>query len=407
MAPKTDDSWIKDFRSQLRSVTASGWFVRPDNHGKARLVIQREGEKAQTAQIDAPWSKASSGQILTIATELHKLMQERGLELRTAIRVMGEQNTGASTSWDAAAETFAEMMAANVKPVTWAKYQEVLDLVLQVMASRRPAASGIELLEAVVKRWQPGSRRRQQAIQQLSRFLRYRVDRKQLPDSWLPPADSGDFIGNKNAGEAKGQSLRTNKVTELTDNEILALIDSCPDTDAGRRWADALRLMAELGIRPHELSFISAQVDPATGKPFWHCSYEKRAGKTAKTSERKLKPLPIIGTAWNLMQRWQLGDIHLPPLGAGNGAGDAIRHYLMRRPVWKQLEAIYATRGQNIGSYSFRNSYCLRANREGIAVAMVAAALGNTPKVLQEKYSWANDDAVDEAFERAIAKRVA
>jgi integrase len=398
MAPSVSSDWIKPFRAQIRAVTSSGWFVKPDNHGATRLVIQKPGQPAQTASLPIPWAKGESGRILTEVQKLHDLMSSRGLELRTAIRVACEQDTGRASSWQSAAEGFERRMAANVKPVTWAKYAEVLALALEMMASRRPASSGIELLEAVIKKWEPGSRRRQQAAQQLARFLRYRIELRQLPaDGWTPPERLNELVGV--ATRQKTLGTIPNKVTEMRDEEILALLESFPDTAAGNRWADCIRILAELGLRPHELQLLSVKIDPTTGKAHWWVSYEKRAGSNASTKERQPQPLALAGTCWNLLERWQLGDIKLPRLDAGNGAADSIRHYLMRRPVWLQLEAAYATRGENIAPYSFRNSWCLRANLAGLPLSAVADAMGNSPEVIAAKYTWASRSTTELLFQ--------
>ncbi len=402
-APATD--WIKQFRAQLRSVTSSGWFVRPDNHDRARLVVQREGHPAQTVGLGVAWNRSESGKILSKAQQLYELVRTRAVDLRTAMRLLEQSNTGNSTSWEEAIEGFRLRMASNVKPVTWAKYAEVLKLVEAKMTGPRPAATGAELIEAVVSKWKPGCRRRQQAVQQVSRFLRYRVEMLHLPDCWLAPSDTTELIGVNTETPDPDVVVVGNKVTHLQDEEILALLDSFPDTEPGRRWADCIRLMAELGIRPHELQFLSVRTDPSTGEAYWHCRYEKRAGKGARTDQRRLLPLPIAGTKWNLMERWQLGDIKLPRLSGGNGAADSIRHYLRRRPRWKELEAIYATRGENIAVYSFRNTFCLRANRLGVPVASVAKAMGNTPEVLQAKYSWGDELVAEAHFRAALARR--
>lgn len=400
------DLWVKQFRAQLRSVTGPGWSARADRHGKARLVVTRPGEPTQTIGIDPDFTKAQSAKILAIAEELFQLMRDRGIDLRTANRVLFQQDAGSASSWAEAAEGFKERMAANVVPATWKKYQEVIDMGLKVMDSRRPAASGAELIEAVVKKWTPGSRRRQQAVQQLSRFLKYRVEMNRLPDCWLAPSDTTELVGHAHSALKKETPLRSNKVTELEDREILSLLDSLPETETGERWRFAIKLLAELGLRPHELNFLEVRKDN-DGTPYWWCSYEKRAGKKHKTSQRRVDAFPIPGTNWNLIELWQITPKadRLPPLTAGNGAGDSFRQYLRRQGGWKMLESIYASKGQNIGSYSFRNSYCLRCNMAGVPVAAVASSMGNTPDVLMAKYSWSNHASQASAFNLARAEQ--
>jgi len=71
------------------------------------------------------------------------------------------------------------------------------------------------------------------------------------------------------------------------------LITSLPTDATGQRWADAVRLAAELGLRPIELLHLSVRQDPATGERYWWCSYRKRSGGGA-TQPRRLEPLPLV-----------------------------------------------------------------------------------------------------------------
>jgi hypothetical protein len=107
--------------------------------------------------------------------------------------------------------------------------------------------------------------------------------------------------------------------------------------------------------------------------------------------------------AWNLALRWQAGLIELPPLGGGNSPADAVRHYLLRRPYWRHLEATYAERGENIAPYSLRGSYSLRGHQRGIDNGSMAAAMGHSLAVHCASYPWASPTTTAEAFARAQA----
>jgi integrase len=145
----------------------------------------------------------------------------------------------------------------------------------------------------------------------------------------------------------------------ISDAEILRLIASLPDDSAGLRWRDAIRLMAELGLRSVELLHLSVRKDRSTGEPHWWCSYRKRSGGGI-TEPRKVYPLPLQDegalVAWNLLERRQARLIELPPLQSGNGAADGLGTYLKRQPGWKSLRDELEARGERLVPYSFRHS---------------------------------------------------
>ncbi len=397
----TSHAWVKPFRAQLRSSTSSGWFVRPDRHGNARLLVQIQGKKGQTLNLGHSFTKAESGKILILCSRLFELVKTRGIDIKTAFRLVNGNEIDQDSSWESALDGFKKRMALNISEKTWEDYETVINLALGFMSSHRPAASGTELIEMTLSRWPAGTRRRKLAAQQLSRFLRYRIEMGQLTDNWSPPPDLTELIGIDI--RPKPKNYVPNKTTELKDQEIVSLINSFPDTAAGKEKADAICLIAELGLRPHELNFLSVKADPSTGEKYFHCSYQKRAGAKHRTKSRRLYPFPIKGTNWNLLERWQSGDIKLPSLSAGNGAAECLMKYLKRRSYWKELEAAYAARGENIAIYSLRNSYCLRCNKQGLPLAAVADAMGNTPDVLMAKYTWANESSTAEAFQKIVA----
>lgn len=127
------------------------------------------------------------------------------------------------------------------------------------------------------------------------------------------------------------------------------MLDALPQTEVGGRWADAIRLLAELGLRPIELQHLAVRHEPSSGKPLWWCSYRKRSGG-GMTEPRWIHPLPLTDwdgrrQDWNLESRWQAGELVLPPLGNGPGASDAITTYLGRQKGWKTLRDRLSARG--------------------------------------------------------------
>lgn len=131
---------------------------------------------------------------------------------------------------------------------------------------------------------------RQIRAQSLYQFLRHCVEREGFPELWIPPTDIKRHVGLKSGNTGHGQ-----KGDPLTDGQILALIDALSVDAMGQRWADAVRLAAELGLRPIELLHLSVRQDPATGERYWWCSDRKRSGGGA-TQPRRLERLPLVAS---------------------------------------------------------------------------------------------------------------
>jgi len=104
-------------------------------------------------------------------------------------------------------------------------------------------------------------------------------------------------------------AIATNKGDPFTDGQILALLEALPQHETGRRWADAIQLMAELGLRPIELLHLSERTDANSRESYWWCTYRKRNGGGV-TEPCRLFPLPLVDLdgdvqQWNLLARWQ------------------------------------------------------------------------------------------------------
>ncbi|QPN64049.1 site-specific integrase [Synechococcus sp. CBW1004] len=293
---------------------------------------------------------------------------DQGLDLRAAADQADGKAPQVIRDWQGAAERFRKQKLQHgntISEATWDKgYRPVLEMAVSLLSGSRPPGRPLDLIDRCVADWAPGSRMRQIRCQSLSQFLRHCVEREQFPAHWLPPSDLSHHVGRKPAGsEGKGGG------DPISDAEILRLIASLPDDAAGLRWRDAIRLMAELGLRPVELLHLSVRMDRSTGEPHWWCNYRKRSGGGI-TEPRRVYPLPLQDegalVSWNLLARWQARLIHLPPLQSGNGAADGLGTYLKRQPAWRSLRDEVESRGERLVPYSFRHSYSLRAHRRNL-----------------------------------------
>jgi integrase len=391
--------WAVSLRQQVREL-CRGWTVE-EARGKVRLKVRSEGRPVESVTLPFAWVKGEAGDAYTRVRNVLALTQE-GNALRQAAEIAAGKAPKLieQRDWPGALERFKAQKLEHgtaIKPGTWAsKYQPVLSDAVGLLTSRKPPTTPADLIDRCIRSWPPGSRTRQERARNLAQFLRYCVTREQVPAVWVPPADLKEHIGRR-------PPTATSKASEpITDQQILDLIASLPDDAAGQRWADVLRLMSELGLRPIELLHLSVKADPKTGERYWWCSYEKRAGGGI-TKPRRLFPLPLVDAAggaqrWRLLERW---PIELPPLRSGNGAADAIATYLNRREGWKALRAHLEGQSQRLSCYSFRHSYSVRGHQRGIDNGSMALAMGHSIEVHCRSYPWASESGTAAAFARA------
>jgi integrase len=357
----------------------------------------------QSVVLPFDWGKRSVGDALVRVRNIYTLVCE-GHSLKVAAEILEGRGPTLFQPWEEALERFREQKILHgnaIKPGTWSKnYAPVLTMAVELLRSGRPPKRPEDLIDQTIRNWPPGSRMRQIRAQSLCQFLRHCVERESFPELWTPPVDIKRHVGQKPADAGPGQ-----KGDPLTDAQILSLVESLPLDATGQRWADAVRLAAELGLRPIELLHLSVRQDPATGERYWWCSYRKRSGGGV-TLPRRLEPLPLIakdGTVqqWHLLERWQKKAIQLPPLESGNGAADCFKTYLNRQSGWLALKEELAAKGERLVPYSFRHSYSLRCHQRGIDGGSAAAAMGHSYEVHCRSYPWASEAGVVAAFRRA------
>ena len=394
---KRHQPWEVLFRDEVSGI-ANGWTVRED-YGKVRLTVRRRGQPAESVTLSFPWEKASMGDAYTRLRNIYVHWSE-GNTLRAAAELAAGQSPSTVLDWEKAAKTFQEQKrnhGNHIKEATWLHaYDPVVSMAVEVLSSQRPPGNSADLVDACIRDWEPGSRMRQIRAQSLAQFLTHCVQRENFPDIWLPPSDLKRHVGRRDASVnriQKGDPFRS-------DGQILELLAELPGDKAGRRWRDGLMLLAELGLRPIELLHLQVRTDERSSEPHWWCSYEKRSGG-GDSSARRVYPLPLEGQNWQLLQRWQAGDIQLPPLRNGNGAGDSFGTYLNRQASWQTLRASMAAEGRRLVPYSFRHTYSLRGHRLGIDPGAIAHSMGHSLEVHLRSYPWASASNTAAAFARA------
>jgi integrase len=394
------EAWEQAFRKQVRSL-ATGWNV-VEARGRIRLKTRPPGFPEQSTVLPFRWVESDIGDAYVRIRNIYKLVAGDGHSLQAAAEIAAGRAPNTAIDWAAAVDRFHRQKTqhgATIKPITWDTcYAPVLADAVKALAGRKPPKGPADLIDACIRNWPPGSRTRQIRAQSLAQFLTHCVNREGFPTVWAPPSNLRDHVGIKAA------TVTSRAGDAVEDHLLLDLIDSLPTDAPGRRWADAVRLLAELGLRPVELLHLEVRADPITREPHWWCAYQKRSGG-GRTAPRRVHPLPLRDRdgrtqQWNLLIRWQAGLVDLPALG-GNSVAEGFNTYLNRQRGWKQLKAHLATQGLRLVPYSFRHSYSLRGHRLGIPTGAIADSMGHSIEVHCRSYTWASSTSTAEAFARA------
>lgn len=403
-AIRRTEPWEVMLREEVSGL-AAGWTVR-EHRGKVKLVVRLPGQRMESTTLPFPWAKASMGDAYTRLRNIY-VHWSNGHGLRAAAELAEGKAPSTRLDWSQAARRFQEQKrnhGNHIKEGTWLHaYEPVISMTVELMGSSRPPANPEDLLDACIRDWTPGSRMRQIRAQSLAQFLNHCVQREHFPDLWLPPADLKRHVGRRDASvtiSMKGDPFST-------DQQILDLLQQFPKHQSARRWHDALQLLAELGLRPIELLHLSVRTDAQSGEPYWWCAYQKRSGG-GDTQARRVFPLALEDASgrlqeWSLLERWQAGDITLPPLRSGNGAGDSFGTYLSRQQAWVEMRDQMASEKRRLVPYSFRHTYSLRGHRRGIDAGAMAHSMGHSLEVHLRSYPWASASNTAAAF--AMASR--
>ena len=350
----------------------------PD-YGRMRLQVRRAGLMTQSVNLPYPWHEDHVFEAVERIKVIALAFEDGQMDLAAAAHVGTVARNDHDIDWGAAIDAFRKGPKARIADKTWdAKYVPVLAAAMKALRSKKAPTNGHDLCEAALHQWIPGQRQRQIMRQNLSSFLRFCVDRRKFKACWLPPTSvEGEAVNEKRIGYP------------LTDAQILRLIDSMPDTEAGRRWRFALQLMATFGLRPEDLRYL---VTRNGGTELWS-TYKKSKGgrKGERTAERRLYPLvvrDVDGTPceWNLIQRVALQEA-LPPLGQPGKAGEAVRTFLRRRAMWQSITEEAAAEGQELVPYSFRHRYSATGHARGLQPKQIADAMGHSLEVHMNSYA--------------------
>ena len=389
--------WEETLKEDVRSL-GHGWSVGEDK-GKIRLKWRYiPNQKDQSIMLPFAWAENLRKAATTRINNIYNLTLE-GHSLKAAAKIADGKAPKLERDWAACLTNFQTYKTEYENAITLKTfqhdYEKVIKDAIKLLESKDPPTTPADLIELCIKDWQPGTPTRKRRTNSLCQFLEYAVTRENAPVSWLPPKDRKTYIGRKAA------NTKTQKKDPLIDQEILNLIEDLQTTEAGNRWANALKLLTVYGLRPVELTHLQVKRDNKTNQIYLFCSYEKRSGGGI-TKPRRLEPLPIENTDWKLLPLLEAKLIELPKLSAeGNGVAEQIRKYLERRSAWISLKAKVKARGEELGTYSFRHTYSLRGHKLGIDSGSMADAMGHTLECHLRSYPFATTATTQSAFDRA------
>lgn len=373
-----------------------------------------KNKKSESVILPFEWKESNWGDAYTRIRNIFSFLVV-GHSLNAAAELAAGKAPKKGKDWKEAVEGFRNQKLnhgrTTSKETFKKQYLPPVEMAVELLDSRHPPTNPKDLIDMCVKDWDPGCTTRKHRARALKQFLEYAVEREGFPDIWTPPGNLKSHIG-----EADPKNVISQKADPFDDDQqIINLINSLPvdighprDQEAARKWADALRLCAELGLRPVELLALKVRKDPKTKQLFWWCTYEKKAGG-GTTKPRAIYPLPLVDgdgivQKWNLLERWQAGLIDLPSCRE-NKMGEAFGTYMNRRESWTSLRALMQkTQGKRLAGYSFRHTYSLRGHVRGIDAGSMAMSMGHSLEAHLRAYPWASEATTAKAFEVANKK---
>jgi len=388
-------------RTALRGQNGEGWSVR-DIRGRIQLSVRFDDGVRSTTVLDLPWAGTSQARLLVIAAAAKPLVVD-GKSLGEAVEVLvtGEASNlcNAGTNWAKVAEKFRKRKIAGgeVSERTWHRnYRAPIEKALAVLTAKPAPISGHGVLQKLVEIYggEPGSTGRRLRIQYVAQMLRYAVEDEGAEARWLPPNDLGALIGVKQAGHMMS--------TFIKDDQISRLLVGISNPE----WRTAVGLLACFGLRPIELSAITANGE------MLHCGYRKRTARKPQGTKPRvivgLDPVGLTGLSANLLALLsERGQEALPAACRSSRVGDALHQYLERQPIWRQLVAEVAatpttgSTGNVLVPYSLRHAYAARASEVYRLTDRVAATfMGHSVQTHGSHYSGTNTEMLAGALER-------
>ena len=374
---------------RLRTACPKGWSVK-ESRGFIRLSLAggASGVNGASKTLPLAWAADAVPDAIALINRLDMRVQD-GFDLADALAHESGSapaaKPGASTQWPTLLEKFHDdlQILRPIKADTWQRnYAPALNRAVDLLTGANAPVNARDLGSAVIAIWaeQPGERHK--AIDALRKFLDFCVEVHHLPAaSWT--------LSDRAAKALKGNRSSRQRVACPSDVEILRLLSLLPESAAGKRWWNAIALMALYGLRPVEVNSVVVRNHPVTGQPALYCPRPKVSSR-GESDPRWLVPLPLTDSTgeqvdWNLIGAMTIGQLPLPDL-AGNK--NAAKTFLNRQQYWADLKQQYDDCGEWLKPYSFRNAYCLRGHRATKPAEHLANWMGHSLAVHLSSYEW-------------------
>jgi integrase len=219
----------------------------------------------------------------------------------------------------------------------------------------------------------------------IRKFVEFAIAEHRQPQAFL--------ISEKDYLELRGADGKRRKKAVLTDDETMELIQLLPES-----WGNVVKISRVFGIRTWEIPFIKRannddgeyQLRVIKGKTF-----TTRSGVKEETEPRWLEPVAVNGSTFDLVQNWD--QLTMPPTVSGKTLGA----FLRLLPYWQELVKEYGSRGEWLRSYSFRDTFSVRAHSFNITDTNISQAMGHTVEVHHRSYRTSEWKAVRKAFAEA------
>lgn len=371
----------------LRREHGKGWRLE-EQSGRIKLVrVPAPGQSKQAITTQLPWRSTSQTKLLTLVVELKQRMDDLGLSMAEAYKLMvvTPEAVPGQLDWEEVAKRYEQKRVLESSQSTYDRNERHKITKAVALLSKKKGApkDGNSLFNAYfaqhLAQLPPGKDGRKRHLHDLTNFLEFAVIKCGADKEWLPPnkEDRDALFGNRIEPIAPTVAIKPEQLEGL-----LHSLDDKPELRL------AVALVGLYGLRPSELKVLKVQ----NGELM--VGNVKRNRKTAKNPkpDRLTLPLDVIGMPDEGRRALQLlssGLVKLPTSIRNakdfKACGEAFRQYLERHPYWQSL--VKATPG--LVPYSLRHGYAWRGSSYydiPVPDRELAGLMGHERKTHQKHY---------------------
>lgn len=401
-----------------------------EHNGKVRLRTQTpKGEKYPQPDgktLDYPWAPTSQAAVIQLVSLVLEPVNEGQKGLRAAlfeVEAKSDIKQKDPENWPEIVEAFhleVTQKRNRIKELTYQRsYGRYFEVALELLAGRKPPATGSELAGAVLdhKRynkkpgkkcgealepWRNQAASRQECCLALKKLTEFAVYERSQPESWL--IKPSDYQG------LRGEVVDPMDRAVLSDDECEMVFEAMAK-EKGEGWANVARLQRIYGIRMWETNYLVVKPNPVRGNR--EQVYVTRGktftsrGAKRTTAPRFIEAIKVNGSDFNIQERIKNGTLEMPVDKKGGFvkiSGANLGQHLRELTIWRKLEKEKLRKGENLVPYSFRHTYSAKCTEMGIETDDASHIMGHSAAVHQRIYRTATDKSAAEAFDRARAR---